>query len=71
VSWNKDTLYMAVTMDKYELPVYIEKSAVLLAKKLGISRNSVYSCISYGNSGKYLGLKIIRLKLEKEDEIDG
>lgn len=35
------TLYMAVTSDKYELPIAIEESTSMLAKKLGRSRKGV------------------------------
>lgn len=32
------TLYMAVTADKYELPMVVEESAEMFAQKLGRSK---------------------------------
>lgn len=41
-------LYMAVTADKYELPIYVEDRMVSLAKKLGRKPDSVSSCLTRG-----------------------
>lgn len=40
------TIYMAVTNDQYELPVYIEDKLKDLASRLGRKRHSVSSCIT-------------------------
>ncbi|WP_023977020.1 hypothetical protein [Clostridium beijerinckii] len=53
-------LYMAVTSDKYELPLVVEDSAAELANKLGIDAMSVYHSI--GCSGKIAGRKIVRIR---------
>lgn len=44
-------LYLYVTDDRYELPIFVEDSAAELAKKLGISTNTVYSSISHEKNG--------------------
>ena len=36
-------LYMAVTADKYELPVIVEEDIRVFAKRLGISLSTAYS----------------------------
>lgn len=38
---QKHYLWMAVTSDKYELPLVVEESSTLLARKLGVSPNTV------------------------------
>ena len=35
------TLYIKTTSDKYELPIAVETSAALLAKRLGLKANSI------------------------------
>lgn len=54
--------YMAVTADKYELPICIEESAEELANKLGISKNTVFSQISLKKDGNRCGRRIIRIE---------
>lgn len=41
------TLYMAVTADRYELPVAVESNVEYLASKMGTTTNNIYSQISY------------------------
>lgn len=38
-------LYMAVTPDKYELPVFVEKDIIKLSRLTGQSANSIRSTI--------------------------
>lgn len=44
-------LYMAVTADKYELPVIVEEDIRTFAKKLGISLSTAYSETSRTTTG--------------------
>lgn len=46
-------IWMAVTPDKYELPVAVADSAIELGKKLGVSKNTIYSCISHAKKNGY------------------
>lgn len=54
---------MAVTADKYELPICIEDTATLLAKKLGVDRNHIYSHISKNSNGRYNGYKVVKVNI--------
>ena len=38
------TVWLAVTADKYELPVYMADTAVELARMVGVTAGCVYSC---------------------------
>lgn len=42
---------MAVTADKYELPVIVEENIKIFAKKLGISLSTAYSETSRSTKG--------------------
>lgn len=59
-------LWMAVTPDKYEFPIYIEDSSTKLANKLGITRDTVICAASRNNSGKNSGRKIVRVEYAEE-----
>ena len=56
-------IYMAVTKDKYELPVCIADSAKELASLLGVTPNNVVSSISKHEKGIYKRSKYIRVKV--------
>ena len=58
-------LYMAVTADKYELPICVEDSVKKLAKWAGISENTLSSRISKESSGKTSGIKFIKVTEEE------
>ncbi len=49
---RKVTLYMMVTRDKYELPLYVTESAAELAKYAGTTANSVHSSIHHARARK-------------------
>lgn len=53
-------LYMAVTKDEYEHPIYIETKASELAKKLNIRTDSLLRRIWRGGNGRD-GLKVVRI----------
>lgn len=54
---RNNVLYMAVTNDKYELPVYITDSAGELAKLLGIKRKTIIEVISRGSDNRKKRIK--------------
>ena len=51
-------LWMAVTADKYELPLCVERTAKDLAIKLGMSENGVHKSAFSGLSGVMTGRRI-------------
>ncbi|MBM7836463.1 hypothetical protein [Clostridium sardiniense] len=55
-------VYMAVTPDKYELPVKITETAKQMGDWLGVSENSIYISVCSELSGKRNGFKIVRVK---------
>jgi len=56
-------LYMAVTPDELELPMAVEKSAVMLAKRVGSTADIIYSSISHKKSGKTRGMRFVRVEV--------
>lgn len=54
-------MYMAVTADKYELPVAIGETASELARTLGVSTNSILSSITKKQSGKCRKMKYVKV----------
>lgn len=63
-------MYMAVTADKYELPLYVADTARELGKHYGVSANMVYSAVSKGLSGKRNGYRFVKVE-EVENELGG
>ena len=49
---SKHKLYLAVTPDRFELPIAVSDTAVGLAKMVGTSTNSVLSVISHSKRHK-------------------
>lgn len=45
-------LWMAVTADRYELPMIVEQSATALAKKLGVTRSTILIRSEYREGAK-------------------
>lgn len=55
-------LYMAVTTDKYELPIAVARSQSELARSLGTTQRAITSKLKYGKNGKYQrDYKVIRV----------
>lgn len=54
-------LWLAVTADKYELPLCVEDSAAKLAKQLGTTTVCVESSFYKHKSGKTLGRRIVKV----------
>ena len=62
-------LYMAVTPDRYELPLCIQDSPGELAEALGITINAVRSACAPGKaskSGRNRGYRIIRIEVNEK-----
>lgn len=57
------TLWLAVTKDKYELPLAVADSAAELGAQIGKSRTAIYDAIKYakkyGKRCSYVRVKII------------
>lgn len=60
--------FMAVTPDKYELPLYVAESVRELAIVFKTSENAISSSIGHGLNGKKQGHKFIRVDIDKVDE---
>ena len=61
-------LWLAVTNDYLELPVFIENSSLKLSWKLGISVNHLFKIISQQkNIYKKLNLKIVKVTFEGDN----
>lgn len=56
-------LWLAVTPDKYEFPVYIEDSSCKLAKILGINSSTVVKAVKKNYDGKTAGRKIVKVEI--------
>lgn len=56
-------LYLAVTPDEYELPLYVAESVEELSYKYGLTPNNIRSKISKNQSGKILGIKFLRIDI--------
>ena len=61
----ENILWMAVTNDKFEFPIFIENSSSILSKKIGLTNNGHIFNIINRQKGIYkkLNLKIIKLSL--------
>ena len=46
-------LWMAVTADEYELPLAVEDTAAALARRLGVSENTVRTVAYRGKNERY------------------
>ena len=60
-------LWLAVTADKYELPVIVADSSVELAEKLGTTPTAVRVRVHRQQDGSKSGLRIYRVE-ELEEE---
>lgn len=58
-------LWMAVTADRFELPLCVEESATILARKLHTTESTVRARKLRQNSGKICGYKIVAVEEER------
>lgn len=56
-------LWLAVTADKYELPLVVEESSYKLAKALGVHQGTIAKLIARGSSGRNNGRKIVKVEI--------
>ena len=64
---NDEKLYMAVTADKFELPLGVADTAADLGKMFGKTEGYIYSFISHQKSGSRIGTKFIRVDYDGEE----
>lgn len=57
-------MYMAVTTDKYELPIAIGDTAKELGKLLGVSANLIHSSISKNQTGKIRKMRFVKVDID-------
>nr|WP_302597650.1 hypothetical protein [uncultured Cellulosilyticum sp.] len=60
---KKDMLYMAVTPDKYELPIFVGNSTEV-AEWAGITLNALYSSVYHKRSGSVNGYKLVKVEIK-------
>ena len=60
-------LYMAVTADKYELPIAVCDNARELGQAIGLKQGDIYCRLSRpeANNGKRVGMRIVRVEVEQ------
>jgi hypothetical protein len=63
----KETIWMEVTTDELELPLVTANSAVALAEKCGVSKNTVWMSVSHR---KKRGTRTRFVKVEIDDETE-
>jgi len=56
---------MAVTADRFELPLCVEESATILARKLHTTESTVRARKLRQNSGKICGYRIVAVEEER------
>ena len=61
-------IYMGVTPDKYELPMFVADSLKELAKMSGFDYDSIRHRISKKSSGRNHGIKFIKVIIGEEEE---
>lgn len=57
----KNYIYMMVSDDKYEIPIYIADSAQELAEKVGVKKGTIYSSVLRWEKGQTKKTKYIRI----------
>ena len=63
---TRRVFYMAVTPDKYELPLFFPETIEELCERYGVSKNTIYSSVCKNKSGVRLGRKFVRVELREE-----
>ena len=57
-------LWLAVTADEYELPIFVEDTAEKLAKKCGLTTGAIFRSISRNSKNQRLKSKIIKVAID-------
>lgn len=63
-------VYMAVTTDKYELPIAVADTVKELSELTGTSTNAISSAICKKKSGRLSGKKFIRVEIDETENED-
>ena len=64
------TLYLAVSADKYELPIAVADSARELERILGLGKRTVTSRISRVRHGTLRKQKYFKIEIDDEEELE-
>lgn len=64
---QKKYLYMAVTPDKYQLPLAVADTVQQLARMVGVTTNSIYSAISHGEARNWKKRRYVRIRIDEEE----
>ena len=59
----QDIVYMAVSADKYELPIYVADTVKELSELTNIKRRTISVYISTARAIKHRNMKLIRVNL--------
>lgn len=59
-------LYMAVTSDKYEIPIAVEESPKKLAERINIKESAILTAIALKRSGRNRGIKFLKIEVEED-----
>lgn len=66
MSAKRQFLWLAVTPDKYELPLAVEESSEKLGRIYGLSKKTVASMVRKGADGKRNGHKFVKVRIDDE-----
>ena len=58
-------LYMAVTPDEYELPLFVTDNVAEMAAVFHTKPNTILSSIAHGRSGSINGRKFVRVEINE------
>lgn len=56
-------LYLAVTTDELELPLFVTENLQEMADKYNVTKNNILASISHRRSGKYSRVKFVRIDI--------
>ena len=59
----KKYLWLAVSVDEYELPLMVADTAEELGKAYGLGKNAVCDAVIKGNSGRISGRKFVKVSV--------
>ena len=59
-------VYIAVTPDKYELPIVIADSLKEISLKTGVNKQAISDNISKNTNGKRIGIKFVKVEIGDE-----
>ncbi len=62
-----EKLYMAVTPDRYELPLAVCRSADELGQAFGITGHTVMVSLCRKDDGRKRGAKFLRIEVEEDE----